>query len=304
MNKPKSAKKKGYPPWIRTKIHVGPNRKEVHRLLQENSLHTVCQSARCPNIADCWHRRTATFMILGNRCTRNCRFCSVDHGVAPPPDPEEPVNLARTISEMKLSFAVITSVDRDDLADLGAGHWARCLEVIHEQCPDTGVEVLVPDFQGRRSLIEQVIQARPVVFGHNLETSERLSRSIRSGNRYDRSLEVLRIAREIAPPSILVKSGFMLGLGETEAEIRQMIHDLYEAGVQLLTIGQYLQPGPEQIPVARFVTPEEFAQWQEYALDVGFLGVCSSPMVRSSYKAEELARQALGYEERSWQNWA
>ncbi len=275
------------------KLHTGPNRQFVGELLDDLELNTVCQSAKCPNLGECWHCRTATFMILGNRCTRNCKFCAVDSRRPEPPDPDEPHKLAEAAARMELKFVVITSVDRDDLPDKGAGHWAATIRAVRERLPDAGIEVLTPDFMGREDLIKIVVDAEPRVFAHNLETCERLTREIRSGNRYERSLEVLKIAREVAEHPLAIKSGIMVGLGESDDEVETCIRDLYAAGVDILTLGQYLQPTRKQRDVQRYVPPEQFAAWAAFARELGFRAVASAPLVRSSYRAGELAQQIL-----------
>ena len=281
------------PPWIRTHISRGCGRSEVTRLLDGLQLNTVCQSARCPNQGACWEHHTATIMILGNRCTRNCRFCAIDAGKPLPPDPDEPARVADAVQRLDLGFVVLTSVDRDDLADKGAGHWCRTIQAVHKALPAAGVEVLTPDFMGEHDLVQQVIDCGPTVFNHNLETCERLSDSIRSANRYHRSLDVLQYARNAADQTAMaVKSGIMVGLGETDAEVEQTLRDMRAAGVDIVTIGQYLRPGREQLPVQRYVHPDRFAAWTELARGLGFRAVASAPLVRSSYKAAACAAAA------------
>lgn len=282
-----------FPPWIRVRVHTGKARSDVSTLMQDQRLNTVCQSAKCPNLAECWHQRTATFMILGNRCTRACRFCAI-HSFRPEPlDLEEPKRVAESAAAMHLSYVVITSVDRDDLPDKGAQHFVDTIEAVQELLPDAGIEVLTPDFKGRLPLVEQVVAARPRVFNHNLETCERLSKPIRSGGRYDRSLAVLAHAKEAGNGQVATKSGIMVGLGETDDEIRQCLRDLRSAGVDILTLGQYLPPSKQHWPLERYVTPEAFDAWAEEAYAMGFSGVASAPMVRSSYRSEELADAAF-----------
>ncbi len=289
-----------FPDWIRTRVQTGKNREFVSGLVSDLRLNTVCQSAKCPNLNECWHSRTSTVMILGDLCTRACRFCAVPTGGMQPPDPDEPKNVAAAAAEMGLRFVVLTSVDRDDLPDKGAGHWKAVLDELHKQLPDAGVEVLTPDFQGEKDLVELVVDARPIVFNHNMETCERLTRTVRSANRYERSLSVLEIARKRGGDKMVTKSGIMVGLGETDDEVVQTIRDIHNAGVSLLTIGQYLRPSRNQVPVERYVHPDQFVEWGEFALDLGFKGVSCGPMVRSSYKAENLARKALQHEDESW----
>lgn len=295
--KPKSQR---LPPWIRTTIHRGENRDFVRELVDGLNLNTVCTSAKCPNLAECWHCRTATIMILGDCCTRRCRFCAVSTGGMLPPDPKEPVTVAQAAEKMALRFVVLTSVDRDDLKDLGSGHWRRTVEAIHEQVPAVGTEVLVPDFKGRDDLIADVVESQPSVFAHNLETCERLTKEIRSGNAYGRSLDVLRRARTLGGERMAVKSGVMVGLGESDDEVLTCIRHMYDAGATVLTLGQYLRPTRDQLAVDRYVEPEVFDHWKAFALDLGFRAVSSAPMVRSSYKAEELARQALNFQGDDW----
>lgn len=282
-----------FPPWIRVRVKTGTARGEVADLIADEKLNTVCQSAKCPNLAECWHRKSATFMILGNRCTRACRFCAI-HSFRPEPvDPDEPARVAESAAELGLNYVVVTSVDRDDLPDKGAGHFVRTLGAIRARLPHAAVEVLTPDFKGRRPLIEQVMDAQPRVFNHNMETCERLTPPIRSGGRYDRSLDVLRIAAEFANGRTAIKSGIMVGLGETDDEVVATMTDMRAAGVNILTIGQYLPPSADHWSLARYVTPAQFDQWAALAREIGFEAVASSPLVRSSYRAEELASQVL-----------
>ncbi len=281
------------PPWIRTRIRTGSNREFVTGLMDDLQLNTVCKSAKCPNLSECWHCKTSTIMILGERCTRSCAFCAVPSHKPLPPDPDEPEKVAKAAATMGLKFVVLTSVDRDDLKDKGAGHWAATVNAIHRELPDAGVEILTPDFMGRKELIAQVTASRPTVFNHNLETCERLTREIRSGNKYERSLDVLRLARETAVHPMAIKSGIMVGLGETDEEVEATIRDIRDADVDILTIGQYLRPTREQREVHRYVEPEQFEAWAELARGLGFKAVASAPLVRSSYKAGELATAAL-----------
>ena len=283
------------PPWIRVKVRAGKNRDAVSSLVHSMRLNTVCQSAKCPNIAECWHRGSATFMILGNRCTRACKFCAI-HSFRPEPlDKEEPDRVAESVFQLNLRYVVVTSVDRDDLPDKGAGHFVRTIRAIREKLPGVGIEVLTPDFKGRTKLIEEVISERPTVFNHNIETCERLTPAIRSGGKYRRSLFVLKTAQALCRGKTAIKSGIMVGLGETDDEVKQTMIDMVEAGVDILTIGQYLPPSNDHWPLARYVDPEQFSTWQVLAKDIGFKAVVSAPLVRSSYKAEELARQALSH---------
>lgn len=250
-------------------------------------LHTVCESARCPNLGECWSRRTATFMILGDVCTRNCGFCAVKVGRPLAPDPEEPNNVARTAASMGLRHVVVTSVTRDDLPDQGSGHFVQTIRAIRRELPEATVEVLTPDFQGRRDLLEKVVQEKPEIFNHNLETVRRLTRSVRPQGRYERSLEVLRMAKEICP-DVTTKSGIMVGLGETFEEILEAMTDLRRSGVDALTVGQYLRPTMRHLPVVEYVPPETFDRLGHIAREMGFRYVASSPFTRSSYHAEEM----------------
>ncbi len=279
------------PPWLRIRIGAGGTREAVRQELAGLGLHTVCESARCPNLCECWERRTATFMILGGECTRNCRFCAVPHGDhLPPPEAGEPGRVAEAAARFRLRHVVITSVTRDDLADGGAAHFAAVVAALRQRLPEAKIEVLTPDFGGAQKDLATVLRAGPDVFNHNLETCERLTAAIRSGADYRRSLAVLRNAADWAAAHAgqpLVKSGFMLGLGETEAEVHALLTDLRGAGVCILTIGQYLAPSPEHWPIARFAPPEEFAEWGRLAKEkYGFTHVASAPLVRSSYHAE------------------
>lgn len=289
-----SAKQQGrLPPWIRVKVHTGSNRQDVSALVSDMKLNTVCQSAKCPNLAECWHRKSATFMILGNRCTRACRFCAI-HSFRPEPvDPDEPRRVAESAEAMGLKYVVITSVDRDDLPDKGAQHFVDTIDTVRATLPHAGIEILTPDFKGRAPLIELVVAARPTVFNHNMETCERLTKPIRSGGQYERSLEVLRVAKAAGDNTMAVKSGIMVGLGESNDEVITTLADMRKAGVDILTMGQYLPPSREHWPLERYVTPEQFDEWADIARDMGFKAVASSPMVRSSYRSEELAEAAL-----------
>ena len=289
-----SAKSQGrLPPWIRTKVHTGRNRQDVTSLVTDMKLNTVCQSAKCPNLAECWHRKSATFMILGNRCTRACRFCAI-HSFRPEPvDPDEPRRVAESAKAMGLKYVVITSVDRDDLPDKGAQHFVDTIDTVRATLPHAGIEILTPDFKGRAPLVEQVVAARPTVFNHNMETCERLTKPIRSGGRYDRSLQVLRTAKDAGGTAMAVKSGIMVGLGETDEEVLTTMRDMLDAGVDILTIGQYLPPSRQHWALDRYVPPEQFDAWGDQALAMGFKAVASSPMVRSSYRSEALAQAAL-----------
>ncbi len=275
------------PEWL--KISIGANERytETKRIVDSHCLHTICSSGRCPNMGECWGKGTATFMIGGDICTRCCKFCNTQTGRPLPLNPEEPTHVAESISLMKLSHAVITSVDRDDLPDLGAAHWARTIREIKRLNPETTVEVLIPDFQGKKEWIAQVIEACPEIISHNMETVKRITPLVRSAARYDTSLEVIR---QIADSGTTAKSGIMVGLGETPEEVEELMDDLRRAGCQILTIGQYLQPSHKHYPVAEYVTPAQFASYKEIGLAKGFDQVESAPLVRSSYHAEKQIR--------------
>ena len=276
------------PAWLRIRYRQTPELLRVQALVGEQQLHTVCQSAACPNLPECWSRGTATFMLGGNRCTRRCGFCDVPTARPEPLDSEEPRRVAEAIRVLGLRFAVITAVARDDLADGGAAHFAATIRALREIAPDCRVEVLIPDFKGDPEALATVLAAGPDVLNHNVETVARLQRAVRPAARYERSLGLLARSRELAP-AIPTKTGIMLGLGEREAEIRQTLVDIVAAGCRLLTIGQYLRPGPEHLPVERYASPEEFAAWEREARTLGFADVASGPLVRSSYRAERLA---------------
>ena len=277
------------PKWLRAKLPSGPGYGAIRHIVDENQLHTVCQSAQCPNMGECWSRGTATLMILGNVCTRSCTFCAVDSGRPPELDLAEPPRVAEAIAKMGLRHCVLTSVARDDLPDGGAAVWADTIRAVRKRNPDTAIEVLVPDFKGSLDQLDLVLDANPDIFNHNLETVERLQRPVRKSATYKCSLAVLRHAKN---RDFVTKSGIMLGLGEEQDEIRKVIEDLASENLNILTIGQYLQPSPEHTPIARWATPEEFAEWKIFALDQGIGVVESGPLVRSSYHAEE---QSKGY---------
>lgn len=279
------------PPWLKISTAGSAERQQVRQLLADLRLHTVCESAMCPNMCECWARGTATVMILGDHCTRDCRFCAVVHSPSPAPvDPTEPERVAEAAARLKLKFAVITSVTRDDLPDGGAGHFAATVRALRARCPEIGVEVLTPDFGGRERDIQTVLEAVPDVFNHNLETCERLTPHLRSGADYRRSLGVVETAGRLAGDRVRTKSGIMIGAGETDEEIHTMLGDLRRAGVCIVTLGQYLRPSATHWPVDRYVPPEDFDQWGRLARDeYGFLSVASGPFVRSSYHAEEFA---------------
>lgn len=271
------------PRWMKMQMPKGESYSRVKNLVAQHQLHTICTSGNCPNIGECWNRGTATFMILGDICTRNCKFCGVTTGKPLPPDPQEPGRIAQSVSMMQLKHAVITSVDRDDLPDLGAGFWAQTIREVKKQNPATSIEVLIPDFQGKAEFIQKVIEAAPEVISHNMETVERLTPQIRSAAKYRTSLEVIRL---IASSGIVAKSGVMLGLGETEDEVMEVIDDLRSVGCKVMTIGQYLAPTLSHIKVVEYISPEQFERYQTIGLEKGFSFVESSPLVRSSYRAD------------------
>jgi lipoic acid synthetase len=275
------------PPWLRVRIPSGPQYEATRRLLRDGCLHTVCQEAHCPNIFECFGRGTATFLILGEHCTRDCRFCAVKQGPLQPPDPDEPRRVAQAAAEMKLRYVVVTSVTRDDLPDGGAAQFAAVIAALRREIPGVRVEVLIPDFQGDAAALAAVLAAAPDVLNHNIETVPRLYPTVRPQAQYRRSLDLLATAARQAP-QIPTKSGLMLGLGETEEEIRQTLADLRTAHCRLLTLGQYLQPTPANLPVQRYVPPEAFERWRRIALDLGFEHVAAAPFVRSSYQAGEV----------------
>ncbi|MGB0374770.1 MAG: lipoyl synthase [Opitutales bacterium] len=275
---------KNKPKWLRAKLPTSAEYKKTLLTVNEHKLNTVCKSAQCPNMGECWSRGTATVMILGNICTRSCSFCAIQTGRPTELDIGEPARVADSIAKMNLKHAVITSVARDDLKDGGASIWANTIRAVHNRMPECAVEVLTADFRGQQEYLDIVLDACPDIFNHNLETVKRLQRPIRKTARYDRSLWVLEHAKS---RGFITKSGIMLGIGETEEEIQTVLNDMRAVGVDILTIGQYLQPSPKHEPVDRWVTPEEFQKWKDYALKIGY-GVCESgPLIRSSYHAEE-----------------
>lgn len=279
------------PPWIRVRSSNSQAFYEVKRILREQKLHTVCEEASCPNIGECFGKGTATFMILGDLCTRRCPFCDVAHGRPNPPDPEEPLHLAQSIAAMKLRYVVITSVDRDDLRDGGAQHFADCIAAIRVHAPRTKIEILVPDFRGRLDVaLEKLASCPPDVLNHNLETVPRLYKQCRPGADYQHSLKLLKDFKDRFP-AIPTKSGLMLGLGETDAEILAVLQDLRAHDVEMLTIGQYLQPSIGHLPVKRYVSPEGFKAFEQAAHDMGFTNAACGPMVRSSYHADLQAHE-------------
>ena len=273
------------PKWLRAPAPVGDNYRELKNLVSRLNLHTVCESAACPNVGECWNRRTATFMILGNVCTRRCGFCAVQKGLPLTVDFDEPRRVAEACATLGLRYAVITSVNRDDRKDGGAELFALTIEAIRSQIPECKIEVLVPDFQGSHPAMDTVMHAHPDVLNHNTETVPRLYRQVRLGARYTRSLDMLRYAKQVRP-HIPTKSGLMLGLGETESEVLSVMRDLHEHHVDILTLGQYLQPSPKHLPLLRYVSPEEFAAYAQAGREMGFAHVEAGPLVRSSYHAD------------------
>ncbi len=291
MTAPRIGRRERKPSWIRAQFPSGARYNQIKRLLRSETLNTVCEEARCPNIGECFNRGTATFMILGGTCTRACGFCAVTSGKPAPIDWLEPRRLAQAVDRLNLAYVVITSVNRDDAPDGGAAIFASCIELIRRQRPDTAVEVLIPDFLGDRDALETVLSAQPTVLNHNVETVPRLYPQARFQARYERSLELLRRASEWTP-RIPTKTGFMLGLGEQRGEVSALLRDLRAVDVDLLTVGQYLRPSAKHLPVARYAPPEEFESIRQEALALGFRHVESGPMTRSSYHADEQARAA------------
>ncbi|WP_375489429.1 lipoyl synthase [uncultured Jatrophihabitans sp.] len=278
------------PEWIKTRAKMGPEYTELQSLVRREGLHTVCQEAGCPNIYECWEDREATFLIGGDQCTRRCDFCQIDTGRPQPLDRDEPRRVAESVRTMALRYATITGVARDDLVDGGAWLYAETVRQIHELNPGTGVELLAPDFNAVPELLSQVFASRPEVFAHNVETVPRIFKRIRPGFRYDRSLGVITAARD---EGLVTKSNLILGMGEDRTEISRALQDLHDAGCELITITQYLRPSPKHHPVERWVKPQEFVELREEAEDIGFAGVMSGPLVRSSYRAGRLYRQAV-----------
>ncbi|HXF96698.1 MAG TPA: lipoyl synthase [Gemmatimonadales bacterium] len=279
------------PSWLKVKAPGGPNYTEVKRLMRDLALHTVCEEAHCPNIGECWEHRAATFMILGDVCTRNCAYCAVAHGTPAPLDLDEPVRLAEAVARMGLRHVVLTSVDRDDLPNGGAELFAASVTEIRRRLPDASVEVLIPDFKGNPAALRIVVDARPDILNHNLETVERLYRLARPGGRYRRALELLRRAKDMAP-DLLTKSGVICGLGEEWDELLGALRDLRAQDVDIVTLGQYLRPSPAHLPVARWYTPDDFAELKRVGRELGFRHVEAGPLVRSSYHAWEQVERA------------
>jgi len=278
------------PDWIRTTARMGPEFTSLSSMVRSAGLHTVCQEAACPNIFECWEDREATFLIGGEQCTRRCDFCQIDTGKPEDLDRDEPRRVAESVHKMGLRYATVTGVARDDLGDGGAWLYAETIHMVHELNPGTGVEILVPDFDGAPDLVGQVLEARPEVFAHNVETVPRLFKRIRPAFRYQRSLDVLTMGRRAG---LVTKSNLILGMGEEGHEIEQALHDLHDAGTDLITITQYLRPSPRHHPIDRWVKPEEFLRWSDLAEEIGFKGVMSGPLVRSSYRAGRLWAQAM-----------
>lgn len=274
------------PDWIRVRVPAAGNYSDTQNIIHKLKLNTVCEEAACPNLGECWSQKHATVMIMGDTCTRACAFCNIKTGVPNALNPHEPENLAQAIGELKLKHVVITSVDRDDLPDGGAEHFAKCITAVRKRSPNTTIEVLTPDFLRKESCVEIVVNAKPDVFNHNIETVPRLYKSIRPGARYFNSLHLLKTVKTL-DPSIFTKSGIMVGLGESKEEVLQVMDDLRAADVDFMTIGQYLQPTPEHAPIDRYVTPDEFEYYARQARAKGFLMVSSSPLTRSSYHAGE-----------------
>ena len=278
------------PPWIKTKLKMGPEYKELKALVKREGLHTVCEEAGCPNIYECWEDREATFLIGGSQCTRRCDFCQIDTGKPADYDTDEPRRVAESVVKMRLRYATVTGVARDDLPDEGAWLHAETVRRIHAENPGTGVEILATDFSGNPALLREVFESRPEVFAHNVETVPRIFKRIRPAFRYERSLDVITQARDFG---LITKSNLILGMGEEPAEVVQALQDLHDAGTDIITITQYLRPSPRHLPVDRWVKPEEFVQFKEEAERIGFLGVLAGPLVRSSYRAGRLWAQSM-----------
>jgi lipoic acid synthetase len=287
------------PAWLRARLPGGPGYLATRRLVEENRLHTVCQSAQCPNLGECWSRGTATLMILGNICTRSCTFCAIETGRPTELDLGEPARVAEAVATMNLRHCVITSVARDELADGGASVWAATIRAIRHRNPGTAIEVLTPDFKGNLAHVDTVLDAKPDIYNHNLETVERLQKPVRVQARYDRSRSVLRHAKS---RGFTTKTGIMLGVGEEPGEVEQTLRDIAADRTDILTIGQYLQPTPKHLPVARWAPPEEFARWKEFGLGLGIGVVESGPLVRSSYHADEQSERFTGPDHRNTAN--
>ncbi len=279
------------PEWLKVRVPGGPGFKRIDRYHREQGLHTVCRSAACPNQGECWGNGTATFMILGDRCSRNCGFCNVAHENLLPPDPQEAIKVAQAIAELKLQHAVVTSVTRDDLPDGGAVQFAELVQAVRQQAPDCKIELLIPDLQGDLQALATILESGPDILGHNLETVPRLYPQARQGAIYQRSLDLLEHSKEMAP-SIPTKSGLMLGMGEETEEVKETLRDLHNSGCAMLTLGQYLSPSRNHLPVVRYVTPDEFSDYKNFAEALGFAHVEAGPLVRSSYHAEKQLMEA------------
>lgn len=277
------------PEWLKIRLHRDPAFSEVQRIVSEHKLHTICSSGKCPNQAECWSRRTATFMILGDICTRSCRFCATSTGRPLPPDASEPRKVAESVRLMQLRHVVVTSVTRDDLPDGGAAHWAEMVRAVRAENPRTTIELLIPDLDARPDLLDVVLASHPDIVGHNIETVERLTPAVRSRAKYRTSLETLRY---MGQQGAVTKSGVMVGLGESVDEVLETLHDLRDAGVGIVTLGQYLRPTLEHYPVAEYITPEQFEAYRQEALRMGFAYCASAPLVRSSYLADEAVKAA------------
>lgn len=280
------------PEWLTIRLPRPDTIKEVEGMMRAKSLHTVCESARCPNLPECWSKKTATFMILGDTCTRSCGFCAIKVGRGVPVDPDEPANVAKIAADLGLKHVVVTSVSRDDLADEGSGQFAATIRALHESKPDTIVEVLTPDFKGKKWCIKNVVDSHPEIYNHNVETVERLHTVVRPQAKYERSIDVLRQVKEM-DPTIYTKSGMMLGLGETRDEVIKTLKDLRAAGIDAVTLGQYLRPTMKHLPVVEFVHPSVFREYEKIGQDMGFAFVASAPFVRSSYNAIDFSKKVM-----------
>ena len=272
------------PEWLKTQLQSNDQFVKVNQIVKNHNLHTICTSGKCPNISECWNKGTATFMILGEICTRSCKFCNTLSGRPLPPDPNEPMNIAESIKLMKLHHAVVTSVDRDDLIDSGAAHWAETIRAIKEVNPEITLEVLIPDFDGKTELLDIIIAEKPNIISHNLETVCRLTPQIRTKAKYQTSLSVLNY---VSSQNVIAKTGIMVGLGETKEEIIELMQDTLNSNCRIITIGQYMQPSRKNIPVSEYITPEKFEEYKQIGLQMGFKIVESAPLVRSSYCAEK-----------------
>lgn len=291
-DKPATSTVERLPEWVRRSVLNTEENREVRQILKEQGLNTICESGRCPNKGECWAKRTATFMLMGSVCTRTCKFCAVNKGKPEPLDETEPTRIVEAARQMGLRHVVLTSVNRDELPDQGSNHFAQTIRALYEGIPGVVVEVLTPDFQGKRECIEVVLAARPSVYNHNVETVPRLYKRVRPGSVYERSLRVLELSKQI-DNTILTKSGLMLGLGEQKDEVVAVMRDLHAVGCDILTLGQYLRPTRNNLPVDRYVTPEEFEELAVVGTEIGFRQVHSGPLVRSSYHAGELAEELI-----------